>query len=221
MVKSMNKKNVEEEESKEQTEKPEELGKVDSTILYQILNVPKTATAAEIKKAYRKLALLKHPDKCPDDPKAAENFQKLNKAYQVLFDPIKRQKYDQFGDDGEDDYNNADWIDAYEYYRAMHPEITKDQYKTFVSEYQNSEEEKDDLLDFYEQNEGDISGLLETIMCSENEDLPRFVKFFEENIKIGVLEDTKAFQITKEKVAMLKDEKAEAKAEKAKLKKKK
>ena len=45
------------------------------------------------------------------------------------------------GDDGEDDFNSTDWLDAYEYYRAMHPEITKTQYKTFVSEYQNSEEE--------------------------------------------------------------------------------
>ena len=54
---------------------------VDSTILYQILGIEKTATPVEIKKAYRKLALLKHPDKNPDDPEAAANFQKLNKAY--------------------------------------------------------------------------------------------------------------------------------------------
>ena len=72
----------------------EELKQVDSTILYQILGIEKTATPVEIKKAYRKLALLKHPDKCPGDPAAAENFQKLNKAYQVLSDPKKRQKYD-------------------------------------------------------------------------------------------------------------------------------
>ena len=58
-----------------------------------------------------------------------------------MSDPKKRRKYDEFGDDGEDDFNSTDWLDAYEYYRAMHPEITKNQYKTFVSEYQNSEEE--------------------------------------------------------------------------------
>ena len=96
----------------------------------------------------------------------------------------------------------------------MHPEITKNQYKTFVSEYQNSEEEQEDLLAFYEENEGDISGILEHIMCSENEDLPRFVKFFEENIKLKVIQNTKAFEISKTHVTMLKDEKAEAKAEK-------
>ena len=69
------------EQEEEKKGAPEELKEVESTILYQILNVPKTATPVEIKKAYRKLALLKHPDKNPDDPKAAENFQKLNKAY--------------------------------------------------------------------------------------------------------------------------------------------
>jgi len=43
-------------------------------VLYDILGVQQTATPIEIKKAYRKLALLKHPDKCPNDPEAASNF---------------------------------------------------------------------------------------------------------------------------------------------------
>jgi DnaJ-class molecular chaperone len=96
-----------------------------STILYDILGVEKSASQDQIKKAYRKLALMKHPDKCPDDPLAAENFQKLSKAYKVLSDPKKRSRYDQFGDDGEDDYNSTEWVNAYEYYRACNPEISK------------------------------------------------------------------------------------------------
>ena len=48
------------------------------------------------------MALLKHPDKNPDDPQAVENFQKLNQAYQLLSDPKKRKRYDDFGDDGQD-----------------------------------------------------------------------------------------------------------------------
>ena len=56
-----------EEESKGD-DQPEQLGETSATILYQILNVEKTATQVDIKKAYRRLALLKHPDKNPNDP---------------------------------------------------------------------------------------------------------------------------------------------------------
>ena len=72
-------------------------------ILYDILGLQKTATGDEIKKAYRKLALLKHPDKCPGDDKAADNFQQLQKAYSILGDPKKRERYDRFGDDEDND----------------------------------------------------------------------------------------------------------------------
>ena len=57
-----------EEESKGPADKADELGTVSATLLYDILNVPQTATQDEIKKSYRKLALLKHPDKNPNDP---------------------------------------------------------------------------------------------------------------------------------------------------------
>lgn len=77
------------------------------------MNISKTATPDEIKKAYRKLALLQHPDKCPDNPAAADNFQKLNLAYNILKDPKKRARYDQYGDDGTGDGNvfaTDDWL---------------------------------------------------------------------------------------------------------------
>lgn len=65
---------------------------------YEILGVAKTATEAELKSAYRKLALQWHPDKHADDKKAAEEkFKEINEAYQVLSDPKKKQAYDQFG----------------------------------------------------------------------------------------------------------------------------
>ena len=64
---------------------------------YDILGVPKGASAAEIKKAYRKKALKYHPDKNPGDAKAEEMFKKAAEAYEVLSDPDKKAKYDQFG----------------------------------------------------------------------------------------------------------------------------
>lgn len=64
---------------------------------YEVLGVSKSASADEIKKAYRKLALKYHPDKNPDDKAAQEKFIEAAEAYEVLSDPDKRQKYDQFG----------------------------------------------------------------------------------------------------------------------------
>lgn len=64
---------------------------------YDILGVSKGASAAEIKKAYRKKALEYHPDKNPGDAKAEEMFKKAAEAYEVLSDPNKKAKYDQFG----------------------------------------------------------------------------------------------------------------------------
>jgi curved DNA-binding protein len=68
---------------------------------YKTLGVPKTASQAEIKKAYRKLAREWHPDRRPGDKEAERRFKELNEANAVLSDPAKRQKYDQFGKDWE------------------------------------------------------------------------------------------------------------------------
>ncbi len=67
---------------------------------YEILGVTRTATEVEIKRAYRKMALKYHPDKNPDDPEAEEKFKQAAEAYEVLSDPEKRSRYDQFGHAG-------------------------------------------------------------------------------------------------------------------------
>jgi molecular chaperone DnaJ len=64
---------------------------------YEILGVTKNASAPEIKKAYRKKAIQYHPDKNPGDKTAESNFKKAAEAYEVLSDPNKKSKYDQFG----------------------------------------------------------------------------------------------------------------------------
>ena len=66
---------------------------------YQALGIEKTATAEQIKKAYRKLARQHHPDVNPNDPDAERRFKEINEAHEVLSDPAKRKKYDQFGAD--------------------------------------------------------------------------------------------------------------------------
>ena len=69
---------------------------------YEVLGVSKTATDAEIKKAYRKLAMKYHPDYNPGDKAAEEKFKEINEANEILSDPKKRQLYDQYGFAGVD-----------------------------------------------------------------------------------------------------------------------
>ncbi|WP_211118175.1 DnaJ domain-containing protein [Streptomyces sp. RPA4-2] len=65
---------------------------------YEVLGVPRTASAEEIQQAFRTLARKHHPD-VNKDPGAEERFKELNDAYSVLSDPKTRQRYDRFGDD--------------------------------------------------------------------------------------------------------------------------
>lgn len=67
---------------------------------YEVLGVSKSASAEEIKKAYRKLAIQYHPDKNPDNPEAEDKFKEAAEAYEVLSNPDKKARYDQFGHQG-------------------------------------------------------------------------------------------------------------------------
>lgn len=87
---------------------------------YQLLGLTKTASADEIKKAYRKMAVKYHPDKNPGDKEAEETFKQISEAYAVLSDPQKKTQYDQFGSSGfhqrysqEDIFRNFDFGDIF------------------------------------------------------------------------------------------------------------
>jgi len=69
---------------------------------YEVLGINRDASADEIKKAYRKLAMKHHPDRNPDNPKAEEHFKEAKEAYEILSDAKKRSAYDQFGHAGVD-----------------------------------------------------------------------------------------------------------------------
>ena len=69
---------------------------------YEVLGVAKNASAEEIKKAYRKLAVKYHPDKNPGNKEAEEKFKEAAEAYSILSDADKKARYDQFGHAGVD-----------------------------------------------------------------------------------------------------------------------
>lgn len=69
---------------------------------YEVLGIDKSASEDEIKKAYRKMAKKYHPDLHPGDSEAEKNFKEVNEAYEILSDPTKKSRYDQFGHAGVD-----------------------------------------------------------------------------------------------------------------------
>jgi curved DNA-binding protein len=104
---------------------------------YKILGLDKTATTDTIKKAYRKLARKHHPDLNPNDKEANKKFQQINEANEVLSDPEKRKKYDQYG---------KDWKHAEEFEKQKQSQrqYSNQGRQAFAGEYG-----EDDFSDFF------------------------------------------------------------------------
>ncbi len=102
---------------------------------YKILKIDKSASADDIKNAYRKLARKFHPDLNPDNADAKKNFQDINEANEVLSDPEKRKKYDQYG---------KDWQHAEEFEKAKQQQ-SQGQERTY-----GGAQSQGDFSDFFE-----------------------------------------------------------------------
>ncbi|MCJ1397848.1 hypothetical protein MMC11_001044 [Xylographa trunciseda] len=147
---------------------------------YEVLSVPPTATEAEIRSAYKKLALKHHPDKHPPHlrPTAHSTFQRLALAYGILSSPARRSLYDATGStastlaDADDDFS---WPD---FFRAQYAAVTPDAVSDFRRSYQGSAEESADILKAYVAVQGRMEGVYERVMlanCLEDEERLRGV----------------------------------------------
>ncbi|TLS24668.1 hypothetical protein PpBr36_08123 [Pyricularia pennisetigena] len=163
---------------------------------YEVLSLDKTATPEQVKAAYRKAALKNHPDKVPDDRKAAahEKFQQIAFAYAVLSDPARRSRYDATGSTSESivDSDGFDWSD---FYRAQFADaVSGEAIEKFARVYKKSDEERDDVLAAYEAGRGDLDVVYESVMLSNVlEDDERFRGWIDEAIAKGDVEAFRAY----------------------------
>ncbi len=150
------------------------------------------------------MALKVHPDKNPDDEEASEKFANLHNAYNILIDDEKRRLYDTTGE--VDDSCEIDLQGTYDYYKHIYPTITEKDIEDFSVKYRDSEEEKEDLVNFYKEYNGDMTKLLEFIPLSTNSDVDRLLNIYEGLFKSKVLKKNKKFDSTKEKIEFLEED---------------
>jgi len=205
-VKKEKKQKIKEEDEKEEISEEQN---PQTENLYSLLGVEKTANNAEIRKAYRRLVFLCHPDKNKTDPNASSKFANINRAYKILSNPESRKMYDETGEYDEDNQGEINISDTLNYYRKIYS--PKD-IESFEKKYINSKDEEEDLINFYNENGGDIKNILEWIPFSKNEDVERYVKIYEKLFKKKTLKKTKKFEDSKDNVKLLKEDAEEAKA---------
>ncbi|KAJ2962850.1 hypothetical protein NQZ79_g2076 [Umbelopsis isabellina] len=172
--------------------------------LYEILGLAKdSATASTIRTAYRRLALRYHPDKqsanasTEDKAKAAEEFQQIGIAYAVLSDEKRKKTYDRTGRISEGlhlDDSEKDW-DAY-FRELWSGEVNASTIEAFSEKYKGSEEEKTDILEAYNECKGDMNEMLTMVLCSTEEDTPRYTEIIKQAIKDGAVKRYPAFAST-------------------------
>lgn len=164
---------------------------------YQVLNLEKSASQDDIKKAYRRGALQHHPDKASEEDKAAAHskFQEIAFAYAILSDERRRRRYDTTGRTEESldlDDDDFDWAD---FFRAQFKDvITEEKLTEFESQYKGSEEERRDVLTAYTTYKGNWVKIFGTVMLSDMiDDEARFRAIIDEALMNGKVEAFKKY----------------------------
>lgn len=160
--------------------------------LYNDLDLTKDCDAKAIKKAYFKVALQFHPDKLQSDlseedkNSAKVKFQAAGLAYSVLSDPIKKERYDRTGSWDEIELQCSTFDEWNSYFQAQFDEkVTVDSIEKLRKEYQNSAEEKKDVIESYKNCSGHMGKILDCVILSSTKDEDRFMEYIEESIKNG------------------------------------
>ena len=195
---------IEEEDEKEDLTKPKNANED----LYSLLGVQKTANNTEIRKAYRRLVFLCHPDKNKTDPDASSKFANISRAYKILSNPESRKIYDETGEYDEENQGEINITETLSYFRKIYS--PKD-IESFGKKYIGSKDEEEDLINFYNENGGDIKNILEWIPFSKNEDIERYTKIYEKLFKKKTLKKNKKYEDSKDNVKLIKEDPDEAK----------
>ncbi|KIJ69450.1 hypothetical protein HYDPIDRAFT_179259 [Hydnomerulius pinastri MD-312] len=191
--------------------------------LYAVLGLKSEATAEDVRKSYRKLALLCHPDKHTNSSEeerenASKQFQKIGFAYAVLGDEKRRKKYDRTGTTGEGLGVEADEDGGWEaYFEDLFDRVTRGRLDEMKKEYQESSEEVEDLKAAYYETEGSLGEIMKHVPHSTTDDEPRFIRTISKLITDGELSDLPLWQSSSkdEKEKLVRKKQADKEADEA------
>jgi DnaJ family protein C protein 9 len=154
---------------------------------YEVLGVARTATAEELKKAYRRMALRVHPD-VNHAPSATVEFQYLSRCHEMLANPRRRARYDATGsmEDGSDGADNDDMRaaaergDAYAYWRTLFPKIDLSDIEAYRAKYVGGAEEQEDVLAAWHQHKT-LRLVYESVPFADAASMPRLIALLNEH----------------------------------------
>ncbi|WFD35433.1 hypothetical protein MCUN1_002287 [Malassezia cuniculi] len=169
----------------------------DGENLYDVLGLDSKASVADIRRAYRNLALKHHPDKAGGSAESNQRFQQIGYAYSILSDDKRRAKYDATGSTEDSIFDGP--VDWDEYFRTLWSgEVSAKTLEEFQRKYQGvsiltgSDEERNDIVQAYRDSEGDIERIFAAVPCSNIlTDQDRFVEIIDTAISNGDIKKTK------------------------------